>query len=146
MLLREHGAEPLIIPAMGSHGGPTASGQRAMLAVLGIAEESVGAPIRASMETVQIGTAGSMSRARRARGGRRPTTSWSSTGLKSHTSFAAAVESGLAKMTAIGLGKQHGAEELHRLGPRRWSAGSGLPSGTPARSGRCSVAWRWSRP
>lgn len=52
--LRERGAEPFIFPAMGSHAGATAEGQQALLAGYGITEDGVGAPVRASMDTVQI--------------------------------------------------------------------------------------------
>ena len=56
--LKEMGAEPFIVPAMGSHGGATAEGQVEILASLGVTEESCGAPIRSSMETVEIGETG----------------------------------------------------------------------------------------
>ena len=52
--LRELGAEPFVVPAMGSHGGGTAAGQRDMLVSLGVTSESVGADIRSSMTTVEI--------------------------------------------------------------------------------------------
>ncbi len=114
--LREAGAEPYVVPAMGSHGGATAEGQAETLAGLGISEASLGVPVRATMATVPLGPADDVDVAM----------DWNAAQadhvlivnrLKSHTSFSGAVESGLAKMLAIGLGKQHGAEELHRLGP-----------------------------
>ena len=52
--LRELGAEPFVVPAMGSHGGATAEGQRAMLETLGMTEDAIGAEIRATMETVEV--------------------------------------------------------------------------------------------
>ena len=52
--LKEQGAEPFIFPAMGSHGGANAEGQQALLEGFGIREDYVGAPIRASMDTVQV--------------------------------------------------------------------------------------------
>src|SRR5690606_15510277 len=52
--LRELGAAPFVVPAMGSHGGATAEGQREMLAELGITEESVGAEIRSTMDTAVV--------------------------------------------------------------------------------------------
>ena len=55
--LREFGAKPFVFPAMGSHGGATAEGQQAVLAGYDITEESVGAPIRATMDTILIGSA-----------------------------------------------------------------------------------------
>ena len=54
-VFRERGCEPFIVPAMGSHGGATAEGQRAVLAGLGITEETVGAPVLSSMETTELG-------------------------------------------------------------------------------------------
>ena len=54
--LREHGARPFLFPAMGSHNGGTAEGQRAMIESLGITEEAMGMPIRASMDVVKLGT------------------------------------------------------------------------------------------
>src|SRR6476620_1576136 len=57
--LREHGAKPFLFPAMGSHNGGTAEGQRAMIESLGVTEEAMGMPIRASMDVVKIGTVSS---------------------------------------------------------------------------------------
>ena len=51
--MQSQGAEPFIIPAMGSHGGATAPGQKELLAAYGITEETVGAPVRATMEVVE---------------------------------------------------------------------------------------------
>ena len=53
--LKESGAEPFVVPAMGSHGASTAEGQAEVLAHLGVGEESVGCPVRATMESVRIG-------------------------------------------------------------------------------------------
>ena len=54
-ILKEMEAEPFIVPAMGSHGGATAEGQVEILESLGVTEEFCGAPIRSSMEVVEIG-------------------------------------------------------------------------------------------
>src|SRR5579871_5473044 len=54
--LRRRGAEPFIIPAMGSHGGATAAGQREVLAGYGVTEQSAGCPIHSSMDAVLLGT------------------------------------------------------------------------------------------
>jgi hypothetical protein len=54
--LRDHGARPFVVPAMGTHNGGTAEGQVAMLESLGITEQSLDMPIRASMECVKIGS------------------------------------------------------------------------------------------
>ena len=53
--LKEAGADPFIVPAMGSHGASTAEGQAQVLAHLGVNEERVGCPVRATMETVSLG-------------------------------------------------------------------------------------------
>ena len=118
--VRRVGAEPYIVPAMGSHGGAVAEVQTQILAHYGITEESVGAPIKSSMVTKKVGVT-------------------PDTGLdvhvdayaleadyiipvgrvKPHTDFKGKYESGLMKMMAIGLGKQYGADICHKLGMPR---------------------------
>jgi hypothetical protein len=115
-ILEEAGAEPFIVPAMGSHGGATAEGQVRVLESLGVTEESCGAPIRSSMEVVELGRTERgipvyMDRlAAEADGvvvaGR----------VKVHTDFRSRVESGLLKMASIGLGKHEQALALHSYG------------------------------
>ena len=115
-ILKDAGAKPFLIPAMGSHGGATAEGQVEILRSLRVTEESVGAEIRSSMEVVEIGnTEGGvpvyMDRiASEADGivvvGR----------IKQHTDFRSGVESGLLKMSSIGLGKHAQALALHAHG------------------------------
>ena len=116
--LEARGAAPFLIPAMGSHGGATAEGQVEVLASLGVTEAACGAPIRSSMATAQIGaTAGGvpvyMDR-----------NAYEADGvvlvnrIKAHTDFHGEIESGLCKMSAIGLGKQAQALALHRQGVR----------------------------
>src|SRR5918997_1276494 len=115
-ILKDAGARPFVIPAMGSHGGATAEGQVEILRSLGVTEESVGAEIRSSMEVVELGETGSgvpvfMDRiASEADGivivGR----------IKKHTDFRSEIESGLLKMSAIGLGKHAQALALHAHG------------------------------
>src|SRR3990172_5778567 len=110
--LREHGARPFLIPAMGSHNGATAEGQRAMVESLGLTEEAMGMPIRASMECVKLGTvetgdvwidgyayesAGVLVLNR----------------VKLHTCFAGPVQSGLVKMMVVGMGKIRSAQTFH---------------------------------
>ena len=117
-LVREHGGAPFIFPAMGSHGGGTAEGQKALLAGLGIDEQSVGAPIRSSMEVVCLGEAANGlpvyldAIAARAQGiivvNR----------IKKHTNFDGPVESGLCKMAVIGMGKHVQALAVHQYGNR----------------------------
>ncbi|MFQ6090085.1 MAG: lactate racemase domain-containing protein [Candidatus Bipolaricaulia bacterium] len=115
------GARPFIFPAMGSHGGATALGQVEVLKKLGITEEEMDCPIRATMETLELG--------------------WSSSGIpvfvdryaaeadgifvinriKPHTAFRGRIGSGLLKMMALGMGKGTGAQLAHR-----WAFGIGL--------------------
>ena len=111
--LRELGARPFVFPAMGSHGGATAEGQLEILEHYGITEATMGCPLRASMEVVQVGEAlglpvwcdktaseadwiGVVNR------------------IKPHTDFKGEIESGLFKMMTIGLGKYRGATQYHR--------------------------------
>src|SRR5436190_14780451 len=53
--LKDLGAKPFIVPAMGSHGGGVAAGQREVLESYGITEAFTGVPIRASMDVIQVG-------------------------------------------------------------------------------------------
>lgn len=115
--LRRAGARPFIVPAMGSHGGATAKGQAELLAGLGITTESTGAPIESSMHTVRLGSCAPDLNIYFDQRAASADAVLPINRVKSHTSFTGKVESGLAKMLAIGLGKQDGARELHRLGP-----------------------------
>ncbi len=115
-VLKEAGALPFIVPAMGSHGGATAEGQLAVLADYGITEESVGAPIVSSMDTELVGRLPDglpvyCDKAAYAADYLVPVNR-----VKVHADFKAPVESGLCKMLAIGLGKHQGAKTLHHLG------------------------------
>lgn len=114
--LRDLGAVPFIVPAMGSHGGSSAEGQVKLLASLGVTEETAGCAIQSSMDTVEIGrlTNGlpiAMDRCAMAADGIVVLNR-----IKPHTSFSGTIESGLAKMITIGLGKQVGADACHALG------------------------------
>ncbi len=116
--LKAVGAEPFIIPAMGSHGGATAEGQVGVLQRLGIREETVGAPIYASMDVVHLGdSAGGIPVYFDKVAATKADATVVVGRVKPHTSFRGAFESGLAKMIAIGLGKQKGAEICHAAGP-----------------------------
>lgn len=115
--LKAKGAEPFIVPCMGSHGGATAEGQAKVLEHLGISEETMGVPVRSSMEVVLLDRlpnglpvycdkiaaeeADAIVVINR---------------VKPHTAFRGEIESGLMKMISIGLGKQKGAEACHQLG------------------------------
>ncbi len=121
--LKNAGANPFIIPAMGSHGGATAEGQEEVLQSLELTEKELGVPVKSSMEVVKIGTtennlpvyvdklavteADAIVVINR---------------IKPHTTFRGIYESGLAKMITIGLGKQVGAELCHSTGPQNMSS------------------------
>jgi hypothetical protein len=115
--LRRVGAEPFIVPAMGSHGGGTPEGQTATLAKLGITEEATGAPVLATMDVVDLGVVQPGLHAYLDAHAAGADAVIVLNRLKSHTSFDGAIASGLAKMLAIGLGKKVGAEVLHSAGP-----------------------------
>jgi hypothetical protein len=112
--LKVQGAKPFIVPAMGSHGGGTAEGQRAIVEAYGVTEDFTGAPINATMEVVQVGSiedgipvffdkyaheADHVAIVAR---------------IKPHTDFSGEIESGLHKMMLIGLGKHRGASLYHQ--------------------------------
>lgn len=115
--LKRIGAEPFIVPCMGSHGGATAEGQTEVLAHLGVDEERMGCPVRSSMEVVELD--------RLPNGLPIYCDKIAATEsdaiivinrIKPHTAFRGAIESGMFKMISIGLGKQKGAEACHQLG------------------------------
>ena len=116
--VKSKGAEPYIVASMGSHGGATAEGQLQILRDYGITEEAMGCPVKSSMETVEIGLS-----AVRKQPVRIDKYASEADGIllfnrvKPHTSFRGRYESGLMKMMAIGLGKQHGAENIHHQSP-----------------------------
>jgi hypothetical protein len=115
--LRSLGAEPFVVPAMGSHGGATAEGQVEMLRSLHVTEESMGMPIRATMDTVELGRVDDGPAVHLDANAARADGVIAVNRVKAHTDFSAEVESGLGKIVAIGLGKQRGAEGIHRYGP-----------------------------
>ncbi len=115
-LLREAGARPFIIPAMGSHGGGTAQGQVEMLASLGITEESMSAPVISSMETVTLGKTPTGAPVHMDRNAYEADGIVVINRVKLHTAYHGRVESGLCKMVAVGLGKKSGAETMHMYG------------------------------
>ena len=118
--LKSWGADPFIIPSMGSHGGATAEGQLEMLAGYNITEETMGVPILSSMEVIQYGELNGI-----------PLYcdkyAYESDGIvifnkvKPHTDFRGPHESGLAKMIAIGIAKHKGASMFHSFGFHRFT-------------------------
>jgi hypothetical protein len=111
---RDRGYEPFVFPAMGSHGGATAEGQREMLAELGVDESTIGCEIRSSMDVVEVGRTADRDV---------PVVADANAvdadaivpinRVKPHTDFDGTVESGLSKMLVIGGGKQRGAKIAH---------------------------------
>jgi hypothetical protein len=115
--LRALGADPFVVPAMGSHGGATADGQREMLEALGMSEGAIGCEIRSTMETVEVARTPDgmpLYLDRNAAGADRimPVNR-----IKPHTCFKGPIESGLTKMAVVGFGKQPGAAQIHACGP-----------------------------
>lgn len=122
--VKDLGGKPFLIPAMGSHGGATAEGQKKILNELGITPEFAGAPILSSMEVVKVGTFCTP-----AGDGKTiefpvviDKNAYEADGIivvnrvKPHTSFHSSIESGMMKMIAIGLGKKVQAENIHSYG------------------------------
>lgn len=120
--VRRFGGEPFILPAMGSHGGATAEGQAEVLAGYGVTLETTGMRVVSSMDVEKIGRLGDEQ-------DRGPDVFMSRTAIeadgliicnrvKAHTDFRGPIESGLAKITAIGLGKHQGAKTIHSFGTR----------------------------
>jgi hypothetical protein len=109
--VKAQGGLPFLVPAMGSHGGATAEGQKRVLQSYGVTKANVGAPIVSSMEVIEIGPDAFVDKA-----------GYESEGvilinrIKPHTSFHGRYESGLMKMAAIGLSKHVGAITIHRYG------------------------------
>jgi len=114
--VREAGGKPFIVPAMGSHGGATAEGQREVLAGYGITESSMDCPILSSMETVVLGMTPGGATVHMDKNAYNADHTIVVGRVKAHTAFRGPIESGLCKMIAVGLGKQRGAEEMHARG------------------------------
>jgi hypothetical protein len=115
-ILREMETEPFIVPAMGSHGGATAEGQVEILESLGVTEEFCGAPIRSSMEVVEIGETERRVPVYMDRIASEADGVVLVNRIKAHTDFRSSIESGLMKMASIGLGKHEQALALHGYG------------------------------
>jgi hypothetical protein len=111
--LKKRGAHPFIVPAMGSHGGATAAGQKEVLANLGITEKTAGCSIISSMEVVEVGRLANGLAVLIDKQAHEADGIVVIARIKPHTAFRGASESGLAKMLTIGLGKQKGADSCH---------------------------------
>ncbi len=111
--IRQRGGQPFVVPAMGSHGGATDAGQARVLANLGVTEESVGCPVRSSMEVVEVGKIDNGLAVHMDKFAYEADGIVVINRVKPHTAYRGPCESGLAKMLTIGLGKQKGAETCH---------------------------------
>jgi hypothetical protein len=111
--VRDAGGEPFFLPAMGSHGGGTGDGQRAMLVSLGVTPETVGAPIVSEMDVIDVGVTQSGVRVCCDAQAARADAIVVANRIKPHTHFSGSIESGMLKMMAIGLGKAVGAAAYH---------------------------------
>ena len=114
--VKSRGAHPFIVPAMGSHGGATAEGQRDLLKGYGIVEEYVGCPIISSMEVKKIGVNEEGMDVFIDKNAAEADGIIIGCRIKPHTAFRGPYESGIMKMMTIGLGKQVGAEICHEAG------------------------------
>jgi Lactate racemase N-terminal domain len=113
--VRAAGGKPFIVPAMGSHGGGTAEGQRQLIESYGITEEFVGAPIRASMDVVSLGSTAEGYPVTLDKHASQADHIGVVGRIKPHTNYHGPIESGLLKMMMIGLGKHVGALGYHRI-------------------------------
>ena len=113
---KEKGAKPFIVPAMGSHGGATPEGQLEVLAGFNITEETMGCPIRSSMETVLLGYSKYGKPVYQDKNAHEADGIILSCRIKPHNAFRGKYESGVLKMLVVGLGKQKGAESVHSDG------------------------------
>lgn len=116
------GGKPFIIPAMGSHAGANAEGQKGILAGYGITEETMGVPIRASMETEVLAYSKDGLEIHIDKYANAADYIIAVGRIKAHTDFRGPVESGICKMLVIGMGKQHGAYQCHKLGFKSMAA------------------------
>ena len=114
--VKAKGGVPFIFPAMGSHGGATAEGQQEILASYGITEETMGCPIRSSMEVVQLDNGGLELPLYMDKHAHDSDGIILVNRIKPHTAFHGEFESGLVKMSIIGLGKERLANAIHSFG------------------------------
>jgi len=114
--VKEIGAFPFIVPAMGSHGGANAKGQKEVLEGYGITEKYTGAPIRSSMEVVELPQGDLKNRVYMDKYAYEADSTIIINRIKVHTDFHGMHESGLMKLCVIGLGKHKQALEIHKYG------------------------------
>jgi Lactate racemase N-terminal domain len=116
--LKAQGAEPFVIPAMGSHGGATAEGQHLILEEYGVTPDFVGAEVKSDMATAKVGETPEGFEVHVDRNAWEADSILVINRIKPHTDFSGSIESGLLKMIAVGLGKRQGAATTHRWSRR----------------------------
>ncbi len=114
--LKALGAEPFVFPAMGSHGGATAEGQKEVLDGYGVTEAFIGCPVKSSMDVVEIAKADDGMPVYLDKNAAGADAIALICRIKPHTNFRAPIESGIVKMLTIGMGKIIGATTLHTYG------------------------------
>lgn len=114
--IKRQGALPFIVPAMGSHGGATAEGQKDILTHYNISEKTMGCPIISSMEVVEIGKSIHNKKVFFDRNAYNADGIIVVCRIKPHNAFRGPIESGICKMLTVGLGKQKGASVVHSDG------------------------------
>lgn len=120
--LKELGARPFIVSAMGSHGGGTEEGQREVLAGYGITEENLGVPVVTTVDTVQLGSCANGRPIWFDRVAMEADLVIPINRVKLHTDFTGPLQSGLCKMLVIGLGNHKGCSAVHEEPPERFAA------------------------
>lgn len=116
--LKELGADPFVVAAMGSHGGATAAGQRALLGTYGITPGELGVPVLTDMESEPVGVNSWGQPVWWDRNALRADGVVTVSRVKPHTDFRGRIESGILKMLVIGFGKREGADQVHSFGTR----------------------------
>lgn len=117
--LRARGADPFIVPAMGSHGGATAAGQSALLEKLGVSDQTMGAPVRSTVETVELPPTASGLCLHVDQAAYQADHLVLVNRIKPHTRYVGPIQSGLCKMAIVGLGNRAGARTIHQEAMRR---------------------------
>jgi hypothetical protein len=117
--VRRLGAEPFVVGAMGSHGGSTGAGQRAVLASYGISEAAVGCPVVSEIETVRLGATADGIDVHIDRAAYQADAIILLNRVKPHSILTGDLGSGLMKMAGIGLGNPVGADSIHLKGLAR---------------------------